>query len=152
MIDSQAFIFTFINEVPLIWMQLPEQDLRVEFEKVFKDADQSLLNHYIVKWDGDLARFWFNMDKNMKKQIFEYYMSVQPDYQTKDLIRRFYLLANNYSLGLLHKILQYKFTDKLTKSGIELFGNGRNCSKAFYHLNPVERLLFIQYLSTLEKI
>lgn len=100
------------------------------------------------QWDGDFARFWFNMDKNMKNQMFEYYMPAQPDDQTKELICRFYLLAYNYSLELLDEILQYKFTDKLTKSGIELFGNGRNWPKAFYHLNPAERLLFIQYLST----
>lgn len=79
-------------------------------------------------------------------------MPVHPDDQTKDLIRRFYLLANNYSFELLDKILQYKFTDKLTKNRIELFGNGRNWSKAFYRFNPAERLLFIQYLSTVKKI
>lgn len=52
----------------------------------------------------------------MKNEMFEYYMPVQPDDQIKDLIRKFYLLAYNYSLELLDEILQYKFTDKLTKA------------------------------------
>lgn len=39
LIPSQAFIFTFVNEVQLFWIQLPKQDLKEEFEKVFKEAD-----------------------------------------------------------------------------------------------------------------
>lgn len=150
-IKDQSFIFTFINEVPIFWMKLPEQDLRVEFEKVFKEADQHLITHYINKWDGDFARFWFNMDEKMKEQMFDHYM-VQPNDETKELIRRFYLVAYNYSLEFLDEILQYKFTDKLTKCGIELFGNGLNWSKAFYLLTPAERLLYFKYLNTAEKL
>ncbi|MDR1716356.1 MAG: hypothetical protein LBS20_10965 [Prevotella sp.] len=161
-----------VEQVALPWMKMSKKDIMTTFAAVFCHLDAQLVLHLISKFqsDKDFARFYLNMDMKVTRQVFEYYsVPLEPDKYPdeqdrikkqlagvskweifpfeRQIVNQFYLMAFNNSLQLLKNISPDAY-NHVVKRKIDLFGNGKNWSKAWSVFTDQEKEAVVSHLLT----
>lgn len=161
-----------VEQVALPWMKMSKSNITTTFASVFCLLDAELVLHLISKFrsDKDFARFYLNIDTKVTRHLFDYYsIPIEPDKYPEEMdrvkmqlngiskweifpferqiVNQFYLMAYNNSLQLLKNISPDAYNHVL-KRKIDLFGNGKNWSKAWLILTDTEKEAVVNHLLT----
>ena len=163
-----------VNEIVLPYSTMPDNKVMLSFARIFKHRGDGLISHYLDKFIGsnrkDFGNYYLSCDLGMIRDIFNHFNIPIEDDKIPDeigrikaqlsgknrfeifpfeceLVRLFYLYANNHSLDNIDHQLNFVGMDKvLSDNKIDRYGNGINWSKAWNCFDHEGKEQFIHFL------
>ena len=160
-----------INKITIPFSTMEDNKVILKFMRIFSHKDDDLIAHYFDKFicssKKDWGNYFFSCGIDMIRSFFEHFdINMEPDkYEDEidliraqmsnkskfeiypyefEILRRFYLIANNNSLQLLEKLTPEAF-QRVKSNKINLYGNGINWSLAWLILSEDEKNILVTH-------
>lgn len=172
--QGASIIDRVVNEIVLPYSTMSNNMVILSFAKIFAHKEDDLVSHYLDKFiannDKDFGRYYLSCDLGMIRSIFNHFdipmeadkitderelIMAQLDGKNKfdiypfeyEIVRRFFLYANNHSIDSLSKRAEFIDIDKkLNDEKLSRYGNGINWAKAWIHFDQLSKESFVELL------